>query len=359
MGRTDSTRDVRDKLTRDHHAIAQAAEPSADAPIEIRLAQAEDAESLAHCFYRAYGDSYDHAWAYQPDALRQRWCERVTVSVVGLAADGEVVGHLAANFERPESRVAEAGQAVVDPRYRGHHLFESMKTFLADWAGRDGLYGLFSEATAVHPYSQRGNLALGAHEMGFLVGYIPSGVDYKGIADGAVPHRETAALMYLRTSPEPARVVHPPAAYRDISMRVYGNAGLARTTGAGEGWSSSKVSQVDLHRDPGHNAAQLQCKAAGADIHAAIVTHLEALKTDGVDCVYLDLPMADPNVFVHGADLDGLGFGFGCILPEIRDEGDVLRLQHLNGVAPHIEEIATASDFGRSLLAEIVAGLEA
>ena len=331
---------------------------AADAAVEIRLAQPEDAEGLVHCFCRAYGDSYDHAWAYQPDALRQRWSERVMVSVVGLSADGEIIGHLAADFMQCESRVGESGQAVVDPRYRGHHLFESMKTWLAGWAGREGLYGLFSEATAVHPYSQRGNLALGAHEMGFLVGYIPSGVDYKHITDGASSQRKTAALMYLRTSPEPKRIVHPPAAYRDIVMRIYGNAGFVRIAGSGEGSSSVEDSQVHLHRDLDHNAVLLHCKEVGADIFPMLTTRLEALKTEGVDCVYLDLPLSDPDVFVHGADLNGLGFEFGCILPEIRRDGDVLRLQYLNGVVPHIDEIATASDFGRSLLAEIAAGVE-
>jgi GNAT superfamily N-acetyltransferase len=359
MNPKNRTRDIREELTTDDHANAQAAPSSAaDAPVEIRLARPEDAEGLARCFYRAYGDSYDHAWAYQPDALRLRWSERVMVSVVGLASDGEVIGHLAANFERHKSRVAESGQAVVDPRYRGHHLFESMKEWLADWAGKDGLYGLFSEATAVHPYSQRGNLTLGAHEMGFLVGYIPSGVDYKQITDGAASQRKTAALMYLPTSPEPDRVVHPPAAYRDIAMSIYGNAGLSRTAGTGEGSSMVEASQVHLQRDNDHNAALLHCQKVGADLDAKIATHADALKKEGVDCVYLDLPLADPEVFSHGADLNRLGFVFSCILPEIRDDGDVLRLQKLNGVDPHIDEIATASDFGRALLSRIAADLK-
>jgi hypothetical protein len=351
-------RDVRHEFTADDHARAQSAPRThADAVVEIRLARPGDAEGLAHCFCRAYGDSYDHEWAYQPDELRRRWADGETVSVVGLAPDGEVIGHLAAGFDRRAAKVGESGQAVVDPRYRGHHLFESLKRWLADWAGREGLYGLFSEATAVHPYSQRGNLALGAHEMGFLVGYIPSGVDYKDITDTASRHRATAALMYLRTGTEPDRSVHVPEAYRDIAMRVYGESGLRRVAGEGEGSSLASGTELHLRPDPEHNAAQLHCKDAGSDIHQMVAERLDALKADGIDCVYLDLPLADPDVFVHGAELDGLGFGFSCILPEIRDDGDVLRLQHLNGVEPHIDEIATASAFGRALLDEIAAGL--
>ena len=36
--------------------------------------------------------------------------------------------------------------------------------------------GMYSEATAAHPYSQRANIELGAHETGFLLGWIPASV---------------------------------------------------------------------------------------------------------------------------------------------------------------------------------------
>ena len=43
---------------------------------------------------------------------------------------------------------------------------------------------MFSEATAAHPYSQRANIELGAHETGFLLGWIPASVS-NDAADGA------------------------------------------------------------------------------------------------------------------------------------------------------------------------------
>lgn len=359
MNQTDVGKDIRGELTPEYHADEQAASPAdADAPVEIRLARPEDAEGLARCFYGAYGDSYDHAWVYKPDAIRQRWSDRVMVSVVGLAPDGDVVGHLAATFKGPTLKVAEAGQAVVIPRYRGHHLFELMKKWLAEWAGREGLFGLFSEATTAHPYSQRGSLTLGAHEMGFMFGYIPSRVDYKQIAGPVAPQRKTAALMYLRTSREPNRLVHLPPAYRDIAMGVYGNAGFDRTAGTGQGSSNDALCQVRHERDTDHDAALMTCERLGVDTHTRIAAHLEALKQDNVAYVWLDLPLADPHLFVYGAELHDLGFAFSCILPEARDDGDVLRLQYFNGVDPHIGEIATSSDFGNALLAQIAASFQ-
>ena len=126
-------------------------------------------------------------------------------SCVAVTSGGEFVGHLAVRVERPDSLVGEAGQAVVDPRFRGHHLFPRMKTFLAEHASERGMYGLYSEATAVHPYSQRANLNLGAKETGFLLGYIPASVSYKEIGEDREGRRGSVALFYMRTNPEPER----------------------------------------------------------------------------------------------------------------------------------------------------------
>lgn len=358
MDRDRAFHDVREALSHEHHSDALAAPPcAADAPVETRLAQPEDADGLAHCFYRAYGDTYDHKWVYKPNEIRRRWSEREMVSMVGLAPDGEVIGHLAANFANHKSNVAESGQGIVDPRYRGHHLFESIKKSLAEWAGSEGLYGLFSEATTAHPYSQRGNLAIGAHEMGFLIGYIPSGVDYKQTKTSQASRRKTAALMYLRTGKEPERMVHLPPLYRDMAMGVYENAGFVRTAATADAALSSGECSVLVQRDHDHNAVLLQCRSVGPNTCETISTQLETLKKEAVDCVYVDLPLADPGVVLLGEALSSLGFVFSCILPETREDGDELRLQYLHGVDPHIEEIATSSDFGRGLLAEIAASL--
>ncbi|MEX0991632.1 MAG: hypothetical protein WD004_05115 [Actinomycetota bacterium] len=348
-------RDVREELTEDHHDAVMAADRvGADAPVEIRLARSDDARSLAGCFFNAYGPSYDHDWAYQPDALVQRWADGIMTSAVAVTPEGELIGHLALDFLRPGAMVAESAHAVVDPRYRGHHLFETMKRFLCDQARRQGLFGLYSEATAAHPYSQKGNLAIGAHETGYLLGYIPSGVDYKRIKGEAAQHRQTIALMYLRTNDEPERVAHVPGAFREIASGIFEAGGFRRTLGGGKGAAAPGETGLAVERDPDHDAAVLRAEALGPDLHAVVERELATVLDAGVDCVYLDLPLADPAVAEHGADLHDLGFFFGCVIPELREDGDVLRLQLLNGVDPHTDEVVTVSEFGHRLLADIV-----
>jgi len=313
----------------------------------------EETFELSRCVYRSYGYSYDRNDVYYPDRIRELQEGGLMRSCVAVTAEGEFVGHLALTSERPDSPVAEAGQAVVDPRFRGHRLFERMKTFLAERAKEWGMYGLYSEATAVHPYSQRGNLRLGAKETGYLLGYIPSSVSYKEIGEDEEGRRGSVALFYMRVDAEPEREVYPPVAYQEMARRVIEHHGLRRSiqnVSEPEMPTSSRVS-ANVRRD--HNLAFLKVEEPGADLGEVVRLRLRELCLHRVDCVYADLPLSHPATARGGAVLGDLGFFFGGIIPEAQvgaAGGDVLRLQYLNNVEIKPEDIHTASDFGRELL---------
>src|SRR5689334_10166674 len=94
----------------------------ADAPVEIRFLEPREASRLTEAIQRSYGDSYDAAWVYDPEEIRRRLESGTMRSIVGVDPDGDVVGHLALDRVYPGAPAGHAGQAVVDPRYRGHHL---------------------------------------------------------------------------------------------------------------------------------------------------------------------------------------------------------------------------------------------
>jgi hypothetical protein len=315
----------------------------------------EESFELARCVYRSYGYSYDWDYVYYPNRIRELQESDLMRSCVAVTSGGEFVGHLAVRVENPDSPVGEAGQAVVDPRFRGHHLFPKMKTFLAEQAKKVGMYGLYSEATAVHPYSQRGNLDIGARETGFLLGYIPASVSYKDIGEDREGRRGSVALFYMRTNPEPARAIYPPSVYREAVRRIVAHNGLHRTEedrSDVEIPPSSRMS-VDLRRD--HNLAFLRVEEPGADLQELVRIRLRELCLHRVDCIYIDLPLSHPAVQNAGAHLNEQGFFFGAIIPELRD-GDVLRLQYLNEVDIRPEDVRTGSDFGQDLVNRIFRG---
>ena len=349
--------DVREHLSEnEHHRTVRAPAAPADTPLEVRMMRPEESFELSRCVYRSYGYSYDWNDIYYPGRIRELQKSGLTHSCVALTPEGEFVGHLALTLERPDLPVGEAGQAVVDPRFRGHRLFERMKTFLAERAKEWGMYGLYSEATAVHPYSQKGNLHLGAKETGYLLGYIPASVSYKGIDEDRKERRESVALFYMRVNAEPEREAYPPVVYQESVQRVIKHNGLRRTiqnVPEPEMPSSSRVS-VNVRWD--HNLAFLRVEEPGADLGELVRLRLRELCLHRVDCIYVDLPLCNPATVQAGAGLRDLGFFFGGIIPEAHGgaaSGDVLRLQYLNNVEIKPDDLHTASDFGRELL-EIV-----
>ena len=346
--------DVREHLSEnEYHRTTRAPAAPEDTPLEVRMMRPEESFELSRCVYRSYGYSYDWNDIYYPDRIRELQKSGLMHSCVALTPEGEFVGHLALTLERPDLPVGEAGQAVVDPRFRGHRLFERMKTFLAERAKEWGMYGLYSEATAVHPYSQKGNLHLGAKETGYLLGYIPASVSYKGIDEDRKERRESVALFYMRVNAEPEREAYPPVVYQESVRRVIKHNGLRRiiqNISEPEMPSSSRVS-VNVRRD--HNLAFLRVEEPGADLGELVRLRLRELCLHRVDCIYVDLPLCNPATVQAGAGLRDLGFFFGGIIPEAHGgaaSGDVLRLQYLNNVEIKPDDLHTASDFGRELL---------
>jgi GNAT superfamily N-acetyltransferase len=346
--------DAREHLSEnEHHRTARAPAAPEDTPLDIRMMRPEESFELSRCVYRSYGYSYDWNDIYYPDRIRELQESGLMHSCVAVTPEGEFVGHLALTLEGPNSPVAEAGQAVVDPRFRGHQLFERMKTFLSERAKEWGMYGLYSEATAVHPYSQKGNLHLGAKETGYLLGYIPASVSYKEIGEDRDGRRGSVALFYMRVNAEPEREIYPPVAYQETARHVIEHHGLRRTiqnVSEAEVPTSSRVS-VNVRRD--HNLAFLKVEEPGADLGELVRLRLRELCLHRVDCIYLDLPLSHPATAQAGAGLRDLGYFFGGIIPEAHSGaagGDVLRLQYLNNIEINPNEVHTASDFGRELL---------
>ncbi len=330
-------------------------EPVADdAPVEIRFLRPDEAAQLTAAIERSYGRSYDGTWAYDVDEIRRRLECGSMRSIVGIDPAGDVVGHLALDRADPASPAGHAGQAVVDPRYRGHHLFTTLKRDLASWCAAEGLLGMYSEATAAHPYSQAANLELGGHETGFLLGYIPSRVSYTAIKEDTRGRRQSVALFWLATNPAPNRVVHPPHWHREIVAAVYGHNALERElvplVAVPELDGPTQLT-VTEHDD--HNEATVAVDRVGKDVVDVLARALDAEAEAGRDLVHVDLSLHDPGTAaLPPAVHEDLDVFFGGIVPELRG-GDVLRLQWLNGVDADPSDVAVASDFGAELLAYV------
>jgi hypothetical protein len=327
-----------------------------ESPVRLRLLGPEEGEKLTEAIRAAYGDTYDAEWVYDPDEVSARIAAGTYVSCVAETADGDLLCHSGLSRTSPDDRVGHSGQAVTMAAARGQHLFTRTKRHLIEWAKAAGMAGMFSEATAAHPYSERALVEVGAYETGFLLGWIPASVANDAAA--AAQGRQSAALFYLKTNDGDERRVYAPPRHREIVGAILTTCEL-RGALAEPPAETRLPARTELAVDvePRHNLAVLTVSAPGADLEAVVAAERRHLFHRGLDAVYLDLPLEQPATALVSDHLESLGVSFAGIFPNRRADGDVLRMQSLHSVSIKADDVAVASDHGRALLDYVLADL--
>jgi len=326
--------------------------------VRFRFLGADEGGVLTGAIEAAYGNSYDVRWVYDPAEVCARLADGRYVSCVAETPDGELLCHEGMAMAAAGDAVGHSGQAVTLPAARGQHLFTRTKSFLMGWARERGLAGMFSEATAAHPYSQRANIELGAHETGFLLGWIPASVANDAAA-GAPRGRQSAALFYARLNDGHERPVYAPERHRDVVRRTLELCELrGRLEDVPAGAELAERTELHAEVDADHNLALLTVHVPGADLEAAIGAERHHLfHRAGVDAIYVDLPLEAPATALVADHLERLGVSYAGVFPNRRTDGDVLRMQSLHRVRVKADDIAVASDHGRELLDYVLADL--
>jgi len=253
--------------------------------------------------------------------------------------------------------VAHSGQAVTLPAARGQHLFTRTKKWLMDWARERGLAGMYSEATAAHPYSQKANIELGAHETGFLLGWIPASLE-NDAAEGR-RRRQSAALFYTKLNDGHERAVYAPERHREIVAQTVELCDLrGELADPPPDCELEERSELQVEIDTDHNLAQITVHTPGADLEEAIGAERRHLFHHAkLDALYIDLPLERPSTALAADHLERLGVSYSGIFPNHRCDGDVLRMQSLHRVRVKADDVAVASDHGRELLEYVLADL--
>jgi hypothetical protein len=328
-----------------------------DMDVRFRFLESDEGTVLSEAIRVAYGDSYDVRWVYDSGEVSARLAAGTYVSCVAETEAGELLCHEGMSLAAAGDAVGHSGQAVTMPAAREQHLFTRTKRFLMDWATERGMAGMYSEATAAHPYSQRANLELGAHETGFLLGWIPESVS-NDAAVGGRRGRQSAALFYTKLNDGHERPVYAPERHREVVGRTLElcklRGSLAETP---TGIALEQHSDLHVAVDADHNLALITVHVPGADLEAVVAAERHHLLHHGLDAVYLDLPLEQPSTALVADHLERLGVSYAGIFPNSRCDGDVLRMQSLHGVRVDPGGISVASGHGRELLDYVVGDL--
>ncbi len=326
--------------------------------VTFRFLAPDEGGVLTAAIEAAYGTTYDVRWVYDPAEVAARLADGRYVSCVAETVGGELLCHEGMSLAAAGDAVAHSGQAVTLEAARGQHLFTRTKQALMDWGQKRGLAGMYSEATAAHPYSQKANLDLGAHETGFLLGWIPASVENDAAGTGR--RRNSAALFYTKLNDGHDRRVFAPERHHEIVGQTLALCEL-RGTLAHPPADFELPARTEMHVevDADHNLALLTVTVPGADLDT--VVHAERRRLfhrARLDAVYVDLPLDTPATALVADHLERLGVSYAGIFPNHRADGDVLRMQSLHRVRVKADDVAVASDHGRELLEYVLADLE-
>jgi len=325
--------------------------------VTFRFLGPDEGTVLTGAIEAAYGQTYDVRWVYDAEEVGARIVAGTYVSCIAESPAGDLLCHIGMSLAAAGDAVAHSGQAVTLPAARGQHLFTRTKRYLMDWARERGLAGMYSEATAAHPYSQQANIELGAHETGFLLGWIPASVSNDAAGERA--GRQSAALFYAKLNDGHERAVYAPERHRGIVEQTIELCRLrGRVAEPPPDCELPPRSELHVEVDRDHNLALITVLEPGDDLEVTIEAERRHLfHRENLDAVYLDLPLERPATALVADHLERLGVSYAGVFPNHRTDGDVLRMQSLHRVRVKADDVAVASDHGRELLDYVLSDL--
>ncbi len=326
----------------------------------LRVLAPSEGARLGEAVRAVYGETYPVQWTYDPDEVARRIAAGLFIAAIAESADGALLCHSGLSLHARGDVVGHAGQALTLPAARGRHVFTAVKRYLVDWVSMLGLVGMYSEATAAHPYSQKALLDLGGHETGFMLGFIPDSVDNNAASPSAGVGRTSAALFFLRLRSGADRIAYAPERHREIVRQTIEICGFrSRLAEAPGPVRLVPTSRLDLEVDAGDNVAVLTVQRAGEDLTSRVDAERARMFGQGVDALYVDLPLDRPESAHLGDALEELNLTYSGIFPNNRAVGDVLRLQCLRNATAWSHDVAVASPHGAALLEYVIADMEA
>lgn len=293
----------------------------------VELPEKSDASAIARCFQEVYGHDYVHSEVFSPDRYWIKVESGEVIPVVARGSEGEVIGHLALERE-PGALVAERGEAVVLPEYRGHHLLEHMTDRLSIEAPKRGLHGIYAEPLTIHTFSQRNDVRAGMPVCAVLLGANPESFRPKDMSCPFPDQRQSYLRTFRFVQPPAARTIHAPARYHELLLKIYASLDVTVTVApaAGVAFANSRVGMKVNDRGYG----VIQFEQIGPNFAIDLSKALRDARASGARSVQLSAPVSDPGLSLLSDAARDLGFFFCGLGPAFADGTDLFMLQLLS-----------------------------
>lgn len=298
--------------------------------IEIRKFRESDAVKISRTIYRAYGYTYPNEDMYYPEKIVKLNESGQLISVVCYDKEhDEIVGHYA--LERPHlGAIAESGQAVVSPKYRGFNFMKKMRVLLEQEATNLTLEGIMSQPVTTHTYSQKVNIGFGSFPCGFSLGLVPQKLHFRQI-NKSLSQRESC-LLFFKPFKKRIRTISIPKKHKNMIEKIYTGLDLEYKNAQIQQQKTDKNSivQSNYYSDWGFGVITVDNpeENSGFEVKQSLYNLLYTMKAD---VIFLYISIEDNNIEKLVDFIEREKFFFCGISPSLLHGKDVIRFQYLNG----------------------------
>jgi GNAT superfamily N-acetyltransferase len=307
--------------------LSTPATPAAARDYVIELPQKSDAAAIARCFLEVYGHHYVHSEVFSPHRYWDKVESGELIPVVARDDQGEVIGHVALERE-PGALVAERGEAVVLPAYRGHHLLERMTERLREEAPKRGLHGVYAEPLTIHTFSQRNDERAGMPVCAVLLGANPESFRPKGVACPTAGQRQSYLRTFRFVQQPAARTIYAPAPYREMLLKIYAGLGVTASIAAPSAVIALESRTGIKVNDRGYG--MIHFERIGPNVAIELSQALRDVQGLGASSMQLSGPLGDPGLPLLTDAARTLGFFFCGLGPAFAEGADIFLLQLLS-----------------------------
>ena len=293
----------------------------------IGLAEKSDTAAIARCFLAVYGHHYVHGDVFSPQRYWAKVESGELIPVVTRNSKGEVIGHVA--LERDAgARVAERGEAVVLPAYRGHHLLERMTERLSAEAPKRGLQGVYAEPLTIHTFSQRNDARANMPVCAVLLGANPESFRPKDIPCPTAGQRQSYLRTFCFVQPPAPRVLQSSGPYQDLLLKIYERLGVKAAIAKPDGPVIADSTTRIRVNDRGYGVIRFD--RIGSNCAVELAQALRDVHSLGASAVQLSAIVSDPGLTQLITAARGLGFFFCGLGPAFADDDDLFLMQRLS-----------------------------
>jgi hypothetical protein len=301
--------------------------PASTDEFRIGLAEKRDTAAIARCFLEVDGHHYVHGDVFSP---RRYWAKVESgelIPAVTRNSEGEVIGHV--SLERDAgAHVAERGEAVVLPAYRGHRLLERMTELLTVEAPKHGLLGIYAEPLTIHTFSQRNDARANMPVCAALLGANPENFRPKDIPCPTAGQRQSYLRTFSFVQPPAPRSLQFTGPYQSLLLKIYQRLGVQVATAGPAGPAiAESVTRIRVN-ERGYGV--IRFAQAGANCAVELSQALRDVHSLGARSVQLSAAVSDPGLTQLVEAARGLGFFFCGLGPSFADGDDLLLMQHLS-----------------------------